>query len=432
MTSMGMLLYVFEILQYRLLYWVLFEKKGKRTWFPVVIGIIYFILFGILFPEYDVSGKKALGYVFAWITIFFMLEEKRGKKGTTFLVMYLITVGIEQIVSIPLRIAGLFVDLEAWLGAYDSLLLSFFALFVILVVWIWKIKKKSVLRWKLSCRTINVLIAFMVIGLLLTVACVDYAEDYVSNFRFSVLTIVLCAVSYVSVGILGVFIIHVRNVNETMDEMLQNEIVLNEMQKSYYEALLKKEEETRNYRHDMTGHMLCLENFAKEGKCEALVEYISKMQWQMQHIQGETYMTGNTVIDAITNHYLSELKKETEVQVSGFVDETMEIDKVSLCSVYTNLLKNAIEELARSVEEKNFLKVEFLQGKQFFCIEIQNSLSEESRKKSNLFESKKEDKRNHGIGLKNVRRIVKENGGEFDTQMDNDMFIARVVLKYSK
>ena len=144
--------------------------------------------------------------------------------------------------------------LETWLGDYDSLLLSFFALIVMFTACVWKTKKKHILKWSLSNRTINFLIAFMVIGMLVTVTCVDYAEEYVSNFRFSVLTIILCAISYVSVGILGVFIIHIRNVNEKMDGMLQNEIVLKDMQKSYYEALLKKEEETRSYRHDMVRH----------------------------------------------------------------------------------------------------------------------------------------------------------------------------------
>lgn len=426
----GMLLYVSEIMKYRLLYRVLYEKKGKRIWLPVVIGVIYLILFGILLPAYDVSGKKALGYGFAWIAMFFMLEEKRGKKGTTLLVMYLIAVGLEQIVSIPLRIVGLFIELEAWLGEYDSLLLSIIALLATVIVWIWQTKKKCTLKWSLSNRTINFLIAFMVIGMLLTVGCIDYAEDYVSNFRFSVLTIILCAVSYVSVGILGVFIIHIRNVNEKMDGMLQNEIVLKDMQKSYYEALLKREEETRNYRHDMVGHLLCLENFAKEGKNEALEEYLSNMQQQMRQIQGNGYATGNHVIDVITTHYLSEMDQETEVQISGFVDETLEIDNVSLCSIYMNLLKNAIEELARITNETRFLNIAFSQGDRFVSIEIQNSLSEESKKKSNLLVSEKEDKKNHGIGLKNVKRIVKENGGEFETHIENGMFIARVVLKY--
>ncbi len=428
----GMLIYVFEIIKYDLSYRLFYDKKLKRTWLPVVLGIVYFVLFGMIFPEFDSSGKNALAYGGAWVAVFFLLKERQENRGAVFFVMLLTALGLEQIVSIPLRIVGLFVGLETWLGDYDSLLLSFFALIVMFTACVWKTKKKHILKWSLSNRTINFLIAFMVIGMLVTVTCVDYAEEYVSNFRFSVLTIILCAISYVSVGILGVFIIHIRNVNEKMDGMLQNEIVLKDMQKSYYEALLKKEEETRSYRHDMVGHLLCLENFAKEGKTEALEKYLSKMQQQIRQIQGNGYVTGNQVIDVITNHFLSGVDKETEVQVSGFVGETLEIDNVSLCSIYTNLLKNAIEELTRINAGTKLLKVEFMQGTQFLSIEIRNSLSGDSAKKSNLLETEKEDKRNHGIGLKNVKRTVKEYGGEFETRIEKDVFIARVILKWKK
>lgn len=427
----GMILYVLETIKYGLLYRLLYDRKEKRLWISLIGGILHFVLFGIMFPEYSGSGKNSLGYLFAWIATIFMLSDTVGKRGKSFFVMYLCALVLEQIVSIPLRIVGLFVDLEVQLGNYDSVLLSFFALLVTFIACIWK-NKKGIKKWNLSSRTVNVLIVFMIIGMLFTVGCVDYAEEYVSNIRFSVVTIILCVTSYVSIGILGAFIIHIRNVNETMDEMLQNEIVLKDMQKSYYEALLEKEEETRNYRHDMVGHLLCLENFAKEGKTEELEVYLSNMQQQISQIQGKKYMTGNQVIDVITNHYFSELAEQTEVQISGFVEDALEIDSVSLCSVYTNLLKNAVEELARIHDGTKFLKVDFSQGTRFLSIEIQNSLSEESTKKSNLLVSEKEDKRNHGIGLKNVRRVVKENGGEFYTQIDNDMFVARVVLKCNK
>lgn len=428
----GMLLYVLEIIKYGVVYRLLYEKKLKRIWLPVVSGVIYFVMFVIMYPEFDSAGKNALGYGFAWLTTFLMMGEKRGKKGTSFLAMFLTAIGVEQVVSIPLRVVGLFVKLEVLLGEYDSLVLSFLTLLAVSVAYLWKTKNKSILKRGLSKRTINFMIGFMIVGMLITVACVDFAEEYVSNIGFSVLTTVLCVTSYVSIGILGVFIIHIRKVNETMDEMLQNEIVLKDMQKSYYEALLEKEEETRNYRHDMVGHLLCLESFAKEGKTAELEAYLSKMQQQMRQIQGKKYRTGNQIIDVITNHYLSEADEQTEVQVSGFAEEDLKIDSVSLCSVYTNLLKNAVEELARIKEGKKKLKIMFTQGAHFFCIEIQNSLSERSKEKRSVLESEKGDRRNHGIGLRNVRKIVKEYEGTFDTKIDHDIFVARVTLNYKK
>ncbi len=425
----GMILYVLETLKYGVLYRVLFDRKEKRVWISLVVGILYFTLFGILFPEYDSSGKNALGYACAWIATLFMMRENAGKRGKAFFVMFLCSLGLEQIVSIPLRIVGLFVDLEVQIGNYDSVILSFFALSVTLFACIWK-NKKGRSKWNLSGRTVNFLIVFMILCMLFTVGCVDYAEEYVSNIRYSVLTIILCVTSYVSIVILGVFIVHIRNTNEKIDDMLQNEIVLRELQKSSYEELLRREEETRNYRHDMVGHLLCLESYAKEGNMKGLENYLSIIQQQLSLIQGKRYLTGNQVLDVISNHYLFGVEDETKVYVSGVVEDSLAIDDVSLCSVYMNLLKNAIEELERIEGGEKFLKIDFSQGKNFFCIEIRNSVSKQSKEKKNVLKSEKEDKRNHGIGLQNVKKVVKEYDGAFETKIDNDIFIARVVLKY--
>lgn len=168
------------------------------------------------------------------------------------------------------------------------------------------------------------------------------------------------------------------------------------------------------------------------GICDDQPEVLEALQKMLDELCEEKGISSEIRGFTDGNYYLSEVDQETKVQVSGFVDEILEIDNVSLCSVHTNLLKNAIEELARIENGTKFLNVVFSQGECFFSIEIQNSLSEESKKKRNLLVSEKEDKRNHGIGLKNVKRIVKKNGGEFDTHIENGMFIARVVLKCKK
>ena len=425
----GMLLFVLEILKFGVLYWLFYNKKVKRVWCAVVIGIIYTVLFEVLYTDFDIFGKHALGYACAWLTLFFMLQEKMRKRWVPFLILIFISLSLEQVLSVPLRIVDLFIDSGGLLQASKSIILSLLVLTTVVIAAIWKKISKNLKMSEMNSRTIYLLIVFMVVGMLATVSCVDYAEKYVSSMRFSIFTIVLCAISYVSIGMLGIFVIHIQDVNKKMDAMLQNEIVLKDMQKSYYEALLKKEEETRRYRHDMAGHFLCLENFVKERKIEELEDYLGKMQQQMRQIQGRSYVTGNQVIDVITNHYLSYLSAETEVHVSGTVNDALGIDNVSLCTIYTNLLKNAIEELERIKDAKSFLKIDFSQGVHFFCVEIQNSLSERSMRKTNVLHSEKEDRRNHGIGMKNVENVVKEYGGELNTRCNENVFIARVILK---
>lgn len=424
----GMLLYVSEVIKYSLLYQVLYEKKVKRAWIAPVMGLVYAFLFVVVFRDFDIYGKKVLGHIFAWIAFLFMSQECRGKKASAFLILLLISLGLEQVLSVPLRIVKLFVELESYLGEYVSFVLSVFVLLAVSIMFLWK-KKKKIKKWDVNNRALYWLILIMIFGMLVTVACVDFAEAYVSNLKFSVVTIILCATMYVSIGTLGVFVIRIRAVNAKMEELLQNEMTLKEMQKSYYETLLSKEEETRSYRHDMVGHLMCLESFATEQRTEELKVYLKEMQHQMSEIQRKNYVTGNPVLDVITNHYLSGLNEDISVQVVGLFTDEPEIDDISLCTIYMNLLRNAIEEMERISTGRKWLKIEFIQGDLYLQIKIQNSLSEESCRKENILKSEKEDKRNHGFGVKNVERVVKSCGGRLELQVNKDMFIASVVLK---
>lgn len=140
-------------------------------------------------------------------------------------------------------------------------------------------------------------------------------------------------------------------------------------------------------------------------------------------------MTGNQVLDAITNHYLAQVDEFTKVKVTGRVSEELPCDRFSLCTIYANLLKNAIEELERMERTNKKLEIEFSQGEIFFQIELCNSIADKSKGKKQLFLTEKEDKRNHGLGIKNVKKVVKECGGEVFFEKRDEVFCVKVLLK---
>ncbi len=43
-----------------------------------------------------------------------------------------------------------------------------------------------------------------------------------------------------------------------MKKYLETEKLLRQTQKSYYETMLQKEEDTRRFRHDIINHLMCL------------------------------------------------------------------------------------------------------------------------------------------------------------------------------
>jgi sensor histidine kinase regulating citrate/malate metabolism len=193
--------------------------------------------------------------------------------------------------------------------------------------------------------------------------------------------------------------------------------------------MLEREESTRKYRHDMNNHLICLNQLAKEGTSNSVQEYISNMQNQVLDIQSKVFKVGNEILDAILNYHLSMLDKDVKVEIIGFCSEITMINNVDLCTIFANLIQNAVEELKKESSGEKYFKVIIQTGKEFIKIEIINTISDKSYQKSNLLRSEKKDKRNHGIGLGNVRQTVEKNGGSFETTISNHIFVARVILK---
>ena len=223
-----------------------------------------------------------------------------------------------------------------------------------------------------------------------------------------------------------------------MEHMIDNEKALGRMQKSYYDALLEKEADTRKYRHDMINHMICLDEMVKNEKYDEVRTYIRDMCDGLNNIRNKTYSVGNDIIDILTNHYVNLVDEETKVSVTGLM--TCDIDSMKLCTIYSNLLQNAVEELAKC-EGERLLDISFTQGEKYIKISISNSLSEENdeelhtsilstsvlRMKS--FKSTKKDKGNHGLGLKNVKKTIEDMNGRFEVSKDNGLFRVNVYLK---
>ena len=90
-------------------------------------------------------------------------------------------------------------------------------------------------------------------------------------------------------------------------------------------------------------------------------------------------------------------------------------------------MNNAVEELSKA--NKGYISIEFTQGEEYFQIIVENSLSLASKNKDNLLLTEKEDKKNHGLGLNNVRKTVEENNGKIDIIYDKQKFKATVTLK---
>lgn len=240
--------------------------------------------------------------------------------------------------------------------------------------------------------------------------------------------------SYLGVALLAGQIWIIVNMYSRLKSLLKEERILHHTQRDYYQSLLDREEETRKYRHDMVNHMIVMNALLKEDNVDELREYLGNLQEEFATVQARRYITGNPVIDAISSYYLPGVDEYADIRVRGSIPTDLSVDEVSICTIYSNLVKNAVEELQRLKEgakERPELFIEFKSGKDFLRIAIKNTMRENALFQGVDTPTSKADSKNHGIGLGNVKRTVEKEHGRLTVEKEDQMFCAYVLLPIS-
>jgi hypothetical protein len=237
--------------------------------------------------------------------------------------------------------------------------------------------------------------------------------------------------SYLGVAFLGSQIWVVINMNTRMKELLKEERLLHSTQKEYYQSLLNKEEETRKYRHDMTNHLMVMDALLSENDIDELKEYLRDLRKEFGTVQAKRYVTGNAVIDAISSYYLPMVDDFVDIKVRGSIPSTIKTDEVSICTIYSNLVKNAVEEAKRLKDDGTSnikILIDFKSGEEFYSISVKNTMRDKATFKGINTPTSKKDYRNHGIGLGNIKRTVEKERGRIKIEKKDKMFMADVIL----
>ena len=224
----------------------------------------------------------------------------------------------------------------------------------------------------------------------------------------------------------GMLVLYLWHQNRKNKAAQRQEAELYAAQKEYYEILLRKEEDTKRFRHDFVNHLVCIRELSRERNWEKIDRYLDGLQRETEPMQKKMYHTGDDVLDALTEYLLRELGEEVFVKVESHLERRIAVAPVKLCAIYSNLLKNAVEEIRRcGKERRRELFIGLWSDAEWVKIEIRNSLS---HPKPDLSKTAKKDQKNHGYGLQNVQEKVKEMKGSVSFRDDEERFCVEVNL----
>lgn len=148
------------------------------------------------------------------------------------------------------------------------------------------------------------------------------------------------------------------------------------------------------------------------------------------------YKTGNTFIDNLLHaKRLEALEKKIEFKVFADFTPFRRVKNEDLCVIVSNTIDNALRECqlmkADNPKIECLVQLKARKIKGFLSIICENSLREsqaEVLRGNSVMETSKEDKKNHGFGVKNIKRVVREYGGEVSFNVVDDMFSVSVLI----
>ena len=199
------------------------------------------------------------------------------------------------------------------------------------------------------------------------------------------------------------------------------------MQGEYYNALINRDLEVSKLYHDMKNHIAFLKYRADEEDLTGVQAYLETLSDAF--VVEKVHFTNQSTINAILN-MKSEQAREKQAALDIMVPKIFPLVKITdmdLVIVLANCLDNAIEAVEKLEQaELRKIRVVILNDEGGISILVENPVSGEVN--VNALRTTKADKENHGLGLKNIKSIVQKYEGNFQIEIENQIFRVKIYL----
>ena len=183
---------------------------------------------------------------------------------------------------------------------------------------------------------------------------------------------------------------------------------------------------TCGLRHDILNHIEIIAGLIRTDKEKAL-EYIESVTHNQLGQMKYFIKTDNDCFDAIANAKLAVCEKlniKVQVRVMNNTLNRLKNDEIGV--IFGNLFDNAIDATKNSKEKR--IEVDIQQQGKRCSIIMQNSIDESVLQNNAELETTKQDKEFHGLGLKNIQRIVDNYGGMINFFEENSFFSCDILI----
>lgn len=203
-------------------------------------------------------------------------------------------------------------------------------------------------------------------------------------------------------------------------------------QQVLYRSLEEKIELQRSISHDYKNHLSYINGLLQSKEYDKISDYIEKINGTVEH-NLDMIDTNNPIINTVVNTKYFEAKNTGAVVVCKINDlSCINIEETDIIVLLSNLFNNAIEAVNKCEKEKN-IKFKIVHEYSELIISFQNTYDGVLKRNGDLFQTTKEDEKDfHGIGIKNIIKIVQKYNGEYQFDISDDIFGITIIIPLKK
>lgn len=211
--------------------------------------------------------------------------------------------------------------------------------------------------------------------------------------------------------------------------ILQNEIDAMKHQEELTVGLMRQQEEhlkeTKAQAHDFKNHLLCLRSLIDDRQSDqgSSLHYIDEL---LQSVEGKEIYTEvkNEALRSILARAKATCDKENidfkcRIDYSDF--SFMSYSDISI--LFSNVIDNATFACKQQdLKENSYIDIKILRQDEMLFLQFVNSKSGDVKFENGVLLSTKPCPKDHGIGFKNIERVVQKHGGEITIDYDDMEF----------
>lgn len=282
-------------------------------------------------------------------------------------------------------------------------------------------ERKNLVRWQWIVIPCN--LAFSTIsGTTLITLSRDLPEIQMREQR-----LMLLSVSCIWLTCLIMYFV-VQQMNKDNQTKLEYELMKEKEKysKESMEIIKRGNEELREFKHDLKNYLLPLQEMAEKMPQSEMADAWEKIFQKIEDVQ-TLIQTGNRYVDSMINTKIS-LARSEKTDVKCTILSRMDgVDGLEFCSVFGNLMDNAIEE-ERTVADGKKIEILIEEKMGYLRLLVQNKIDRSVLKENPELRTTKKTEGVHGIGHKSVEWTMQKMGGAVKYYEKDGMFCAETVF----